>query len=82
MKTLLCIPYVNRLDMLQTAISSIADIRDDVDLVVINNSDATLLEETVYGAAVVTPSVPLTFTQTMNLMIDLARPYDVLMPLS
>jgi hypothetical protein len=64
------IPFVNRPDLLHKAIASVPR-RMTTEPVVINNSGKPL---DVFGrAAVITPSSPLTFAATQNLMWDMAK---------
>jgi hypothetical protein len=63
------IPYVNRSDLLDAAIESANKYGSDV--FVINNSGKPIRHENY--ARVLTPPVPLTFSQTQNWMIALAK---------
>jgi len=80
MRYMLGIPYVNRYDLLLKAIASVECFHDH--LVLIDNSEARELEETDLNREfeIVHPSVPLTFTQTQNLLQKIAqqRKCDVL----
>ena len=64
------IPYVNRIDLLRKAIESASDVRDH--LVIIDNSKDGLDGE--HGwPTIIRPLVPLTFSQSMNAMLKLAK---------
>jgi GT2 family glycosyltransferase len=64
------IPYVNRIDLLRKAIESASDVRDH--LVIIDNSKDGLEGE--HGwPAIIRPLVPLSFSQSMNAMLKLAK---------
>jgi hypothetical protein len=62
------IPYVNRIDLLKKAIDSVPR-RLTTEPVVINNSGHDLDVQ----CTVITPPVTLTFTQTQNLMLSIAK---------
>lgn len=64
----LFIPYLNRPDLLGNAIASAINARD-VDIYVIDNSG---LPGKMHYACMIKPDVPLTFTQSHNLMLDIA----------
>lgn len=64
------IPYVNRPDMLNRVVSMIPK-NDKVEPVVINNSG----EDVDTTATVLIPPVPLTFTQSQNWMLSLAKEF-------
>jgi hypothetical protein len=61
------IPYVNRPDLLQNAIASVSCSLTDP--VVINNSGADIDVQ----CQVINPPVPLSFTQSQNLMLKIAK---------
>ena len=73
MRYLLGIPHVNRLDLLQQAVGSVPAFHDR--MIIIDNSDTGELKATSLAAdhRVIEPCVPLTFTQTQNLLQKLAR---------
>lgn len=62
------IPFVNRPDLLWKATESIAELKP----VVVNNSKNECFYPT-GDNRVTRPSVPLTFSQTMNLILQLTR---------
>ena len=62
------IPYVNRLDLLQKAIASVPR-RLTTEPIVINNSN----EKLVVSCPTVYPPVPLTFAQTQNFLLKIAK---------
>lgn len=68
----LYIPYVNRYDLLLEAYASVKDVFQHI--IVIDNSPARELEHINPEELpnVITPEVPLTFSQTQNLMLELA----------
>lgn len=68
------IPYVNRPDLLGNSIASIPR-RLITRTFVINNSGKDMSR--IVGADALTPPVPLTFAQTQNYMLYLARGWDV-----
>lgn len=75
MKAFVGIPYVNRPDLLKDALDSVPE---EYPIVVINNSGVALeLPPEVRGVEIVTPVVPLTFTQTMNAYQAKALAVDV-----
>lgn len=63
------IPYVNRFDLMSKAIVSIRNGQDEI--FVINNSGKLL--GFIPGVKIITPNVPLSFSQTMNFCIYIAR---------
>lgn len=65
------IPYVNRPDLLQRAVESVPLIHDRWDVEVINNSGSPVPDEICAGDC--NPCVPLTFSQTQNWMLTLAK---------
>lgn len=67
MKIPVFVPYVNRPDMLQRVLSMVP--RDTTEAVVINNSGKPLN----VNATVMTPPVPLTFTQSQNWMLEISK---------
>jgi len=72
MKYLAFIPYVNREDLLRKAIETL-EFKVGKNLVLIDNSDNHDLQKEYYAKyKVITPTVPLYFTQTMNLMQKIA----------
>lgn len=64
------IPFVNRIDLLKKAVASASDLRQY--LLVIDNSKEGLEGED-GDPQILRPSVPLTFSQTMNLILFLTR---------
>lgn len=77
MSTFVGIPYVNRMDLLERAIACVPATEP---IVVLNNSGSAI---TPPRAEVITPLVPLTFTQTMNayqaIAIERAVPFWLFM---
>jgi len=73
MRYILGIPHVNCPDLLRKAVESVPAFRDR--MVIVDNSDTGDLQETslVTEYRVVRPPVPLTFTQTQNLLQRMAR---------
>ena len=69
MKYILGIPFVNRPDLLERAIQSVRPLWQHT--IIIDNSD-TGLDPSKWPVPVVRPPVPLTFSQTMNLLQRLA----------
>lgn len=69
MNYLLAIPYVNRPDLLEKAVRSVRYFWPHT--MIIDNSDAGL-DPAVWPVPVLRPSVPLTFSQTMNLIQRMA----------
>lgn len=69
MKFLLGIPYVNRPDLLRLAVASVRPFHART--VIIDNSEQGLFPAD-WPVEVLRPSVPLTFSQTMNLLQNLA----------
>jgi predicted O-methyltransferase YrrM len=78
MQYILGIPFVNRPDLLRLAVQSVEPLWPHA--LIIDNSD-TGLDAAMWPVLVVRPSVPLTFSQTMNLLQRLAaeRSCDVLL---
>jgi hypothetical protein len=76
MRYILGIPHVNCLDLLYKAVESIPAFHDR--MVIVDNSDTGDLRETSLAGKyrVVRPPVPLTFTQTQNLLQKMARVDD------
>lgn len=68
----LFIPYVNRPDLLERAVASIPAV-NGIEVVVINNSGG-MLESGAFK--ILTPPSPRTFTETQNLMLNLAKMQD------
>ncbi|MHB1952137.1 MAG: glycosyltransferase family 2 protein [Sulfobacillus sp.] len=67
------IPFVNRVDLLRKAVASIPA-RLTTEPVVINNSGRELPFDTLWErVSVETPPVPLSFTQSQNYMLQMAR---------
>ena len=64
------VPYVNRPDLLKLCLDSLS-IRLTTEPVIINNSGKELPPE-FHHHTIVTPENPLTFSQTQNLMLELA----------
>ena len=68
------IPYVNRPDMLDRVISMIPR-TEHTEAVIINNSGGRM--ERPMSAALLEPPVPLSFTQSQNWMMKLAKAYTL-----
>lgn len=66
------IPFVNRLDLLRLAVLSVPR-RLTTEPIVINNSGAELSDAVWGQCGVITPSIPLTFSQTQNLMLEMSQ---------
>ena len=64
------VPVVNRFDLLKLCLDSLS-IRLTTEPVIINNSGKELPSE-FHHHTIVTPENPLTFSQTQNLMLELA----------
>lgn len=67
-KAILFVPYVNRPDLLKRVLVSLAGIREIVPLVIDNSKDGSQV-----SCNSVRAPVPMTFTQTQNWMLDIAR---------
>lgn len=73
MRYFLYIPHVNRLDLLLKAVESVQGAFAGRMIVVDNSPSAELANVELKGCEIITPPVPLTFTQTQNWMQKIAR---------
>jgi hypothetical protein len=64
------IPFVNRPDLLRAAVNSVQTLWPNA--LIVDNSEAGLLDDE-WPLQILRPTVPLSFTQTMNCLLQVAR---------